>query len=162
MILQDGGFYLSYYDSRITRHPGSGEVWHGGSEGHTTEITKKTEMYGFEQVIALSHASLDNIYDEYFAKRDWMQRSNNDGFEIHFGAPRVRLLSDKRALVFIPLTSGTLKTGDKESVRSYTLQNKLAHSRLQSRQTSIRKLDARLSGQARLTGCTYYQGLEGV
>jgi hypothetical protein len=118
LILQDGGFYLSYHDTRITHYPGSRgkELWVGTVEesGYTTQITTKTEMYGFQQVIALTHSSLNNIFYGYYLERGWMRHSNEDGFEVHFGAPKVRLLSNKRALVFIHLQSGTLKLGNHE------------------------------------------------
>lgn len=117
----DGGFSLHYFDTRIKRPlPGRKDIWIGGVEDpdYAAGITTSTEMYGFQQIIALSHASLDSIFAAYYRERVWMQHSNDDGFDITFRSPKVRLLGGNRALVFIHLDSGILRTGNTESVPS--------------------------------------------
>ena len=126
-ILVDGSFSLFYYDSRVKRPlPGKKDLWIGGVEDpdYAAGITTSTEMHGFQQIIALSHASLDSIFHTYYRERGWMRFSNEDGFKINFGVPKVRLLGGDRALVFIHLESGILRTGHTESVRSSFLSTK--------------------------------------
>jgi hypothetical protein len=116
-FLEIGGFYLFYRDSRVFP-PGKKDPWVGQVEdSDVTGITRLTEMYGFQQIIALSHASLDNIFAAHYKEREWMRYSNQDGLEINFGVPKVRLLSNSHALLFIHLESGTLQTSSSASVR---------------------------------------------
>lgn len=137
-FLEIGDFYLYYHDSRVFL-PGKKEDWVGTVEDpdYLDRITTSTDMYGFQQIFVLSHASLDNIFAAYHKEREWMRYSNKDGFEINFGVPKVRLLSDSRALVFIDLKSGTLHTSSSESVRFYIGSIELIHPILQWRQTSF-------------------------
>jgi len=112
--LQDGEFYLFYQDSRKLRLSGT-DRWIGKVEDpdHASQITASTDMCGFEQIIALSHSSLDNILHEYHLenKGSWMQLFQKDDFELRFGPSQLRLLSRERALVFFHLKSGKLRTG---------------------------------------------------
>lgn len=152
-FLEIGGFYLFYRDLRIPRHIHSGkkDIWVGEiveDSDYITGITGSTEMYGFQQIIALSHTSLDNIFASYYKEREWMQFSTWGGVEIKFGVPRVRLLSNNRALVFIHLESGVLQMTS-ESVRLYILSMGLLIRNLQEGQTYFRELDARLRGHDR-------------
>ena len=127
--LRDGEFYLFYRDSRKLR-PSVPDLWIGKVEDpdHASHLTASTDMYGFQQIIALSHSSLDNILSEYHLhdKRSWMQLFTKDDFEIRFGAPQLRLLSDKRALVFFHLKSGKLRAGP-TSVTCYIAPNMLTY-----------------------------------
>jgi hypothetical protein len=104
-VLEDGGFCLF-------------------SSGSPTATS--TEMYDFQQIIKLSHASLDKIFEEYYRKRPRMQSFEEGGFEIKFGVPKVHLLSKNRALVLIQLKSGKLQM---ESVRFHILLTELIHIR---------------------------------
>lgn len=68
-------------------------------------------MRGFQQIIVLSQASLDAIYSSYYTKYNWMQKYRmGKNFEVEYGALRVRLLSNDRALVFVHLKAGKLRT----------------------------------------------------
>ena len=123
---QDGEFYLFYQDSRKLRLSGLG---HLGENLDHTQITTSADTCGFQQIVALSHSSLDNILSEYHLenKCSWMQLFHKDDFEIRFGPPQLRLLSHKCALIFFHLNSGKLRT--EKSVTRYIAPNMLTYIR---------------------------------
>lgn len=115
-ILESGGFHFYRWDSRTSLHGGRGgatDLWtgHTGGEDWSTDITSNTNMHGFQQIIVLSQASLDEIYNSYYTKYSWMQKYRmGKDFDVEYGALKVRLLSNSRALVFIQLKAGKLRT----------------------------------------------------
>lgn len=115
-ILESGGFHFYRWDSRSSHNGGRGgatDIWTGHTEREewSTDITTNTDMRGFQQIIVLSQASLDEIYNSYYTKYSWMQKYRmGKNFEVEYGALKVRLLSNNRALVFIPIKAGKLRT----------------------------------------------------
>lgn len=103
-VLESGGFHLFYQDKRAFVDPVILRGW-VDPEDYGSQIVTSTEMRGLQQIIALSHASLDKIFMEH----KWMQSGKKDGhFGIRYGVPKVRLLSNRRALVFFRLEDGKL------------------------------------------------------
>jgi hypothetical protein len=106
-VLESGGFHLFYQDKRVRVDPDIIRGW-VDPEDYGGQIVTSTEMHGFQQIIALSHASLDKIFTAYYKEHDWMRSDKGDRFEIRYGVPKVRLLSNRRALVFFRLEDGKL------------------------------------------------------
>lgn len=115
-VLESGGFHFYRWDSRSSHNGGRGgatDIWTGRTEGEewSTDITTNTDMRGFQQIIVLSQASLDEVYNSYYTKYSWMQKYRmGKNFEVEYGALKVRLLSNNRALVFVHIKSGKLRT----------------------------------------------------
>lgn len=66
-------------------------------------------MFGFEQIITLSQASIDAHFASLMYL-PWMALWENHDFTATYGPLKVRLLSNERALVWVELKHGHVKT----------------------------------------------------
>ena len=102
---------------------------HGGAVGHahsysriTTwkEVITSTNMYGFDQIVAISQASLNNYFNTLFTVAQTVKASDYHAalakwdYEQYFSAAfkpiTLRLLSNGKAIIWFHLESGHLKT----------------------------------------------------
>lgn len=114
-VLEEGGFYFYRWDSRMStnRRGGATDPWKGVTHGDDfgTDIIGHADMRGFQQILVLSQVSLDEVCGAYYDKYSWMQRYRmGKDFEMEYGALKVRLLSNNRALVFVHIKTGKLRT----------------------------------------------------
>ncbi|KAH9933200.1 uncharacterized protein BXZ73DRAFT_101162 [Epithele typhae] len=91
-------------------HPSGG--WEVGLPDHSRDSIRHTHMYGFDQVAALSHGSLDAHFaslrkSAHGILRQW---THDKFFDAKFKPLTVRLLSDNRAIVWVHLKGGVLTT----------------------------------------------------
>ncbi|KAH9933183.1 uncharacterized protein BXZ73DRAFT_77345 [Epithele typhae] len=91
-------------------HPSGG--WEVGLPDHSRDSIRHTHMYGFDQVAALSHGSLDAHFaslrkSAHGILRQW---THDKFFDAKFKPLTVRLLSDNRAIVWVHLKGGILTT----------------------------------------------------
>ncbi|KAF8313281.1 hypothetical protein DL93DRAFT_1187039 [Clavulina sp. PMI_390] len=107
-ILQEGGTYIYRYDSRTNRPIGG---FMEGTPSQPGDIAAHLNMHGFQKIIMLSQDSLDQVYSGYYAQYSWMREfSVAEEFSMKYKALTIRLLSNNRALVCIPIKSGKLRT----------------------------------------------------
>ncbi|KAF8312219.1 hypothetical protein DL93DRAFT_1325415 [Clavulina sp. PMI_390] len=109
-ILEEGSMYLYRHDSRA--HDAIGTFTGTTSNlDDDVDIATHTTMDGFEQIAILSQFALDQVFSAYHSKHSWMQQASVPGeFSMKYEALRIRLLSNNRVLVFIPIKSGKLRT----------------------------------------------------
>ena len=75
------------------------------------DISTKTDMHGFDQVITLSHQSIDEQFRTLLrTSRDLLKWSYESFFNATFGPITVRLMSHERAIVWIHLEEAQIKT----------------------------------------------------
>ena len=87
-------------DDETTR----GDVW-------WKEITTKTDMFGFDQVIAVSQESIEEHFRVLFRTyKDLENWSHLNFFNATFGGITVRLLSNERAIIWVDIKDGRFKT----------------------------------------------------
>ncbi|KAH9933125.1 uncharacterized protein BXZ73DRAFT_101094 [Epithele typhae] len=91
-------------------HPSGG--WEVGLPDHSRDSIRHTHMYGFDQVAALSHGSLDAHFASLRKSAQGILRQwkHDKFFSATFKPLTVRLLSDNRAIVWVHLKGGALTT----------------------------------------------------
>ncbi|KAH9941697.1 uncharacterized protein BXZ73DRAFT_22216, partial [Epithele typhae] len=116
-LLKDAHYDILYtHDTRWEtvhkplEHPSGG--WEVGLPDHSRDSIRHTHMYGFDQVTALSHGSLDAHFASLRKRTHGILRKwNHDKFfSARFKPLTVRLLSDNRAIVWVHLKGGILTT----------------------------------------------------
>ncbi|KAF9516569.1 hypothetical protein BS47DRAFT_1390620 [Hydnum rufescens UP504] len=122
-ILETAEFHIIYYhDTRITVNleyeTGFGGSWESSSRDEVIrgdtwwrDITTKTDMFEFDQIIAVSQESIDEhfrvLLRTYKNLETW---SYSTFFNATFGGITVRLLSNERAIIWIDVKEGRFKT----------------------------------------------------
>jgi hypothetical protein len=75
------------------------------------DVTTKTDMFEFDQIIAVSQESIDEYFRvllrTYKNLETW---SYNTFFNATFGGITVRLLSNERAIIWVDVKQGRFKT----------------------------------------------------
>lgn len=107
-ILQDSGFYIYRTVSSIEPPvPAPSEDELGWSEKTVTQ----TEMHGFEQIVVLTQSSVDEIFESLYQKHGFLQAETQlPHFSAEYGPLKIHFLSGERALLFVQLKKGSLKT----------------------------------------------------
>ena len=82
-----------------------------------TEITQKMEMQGFDQIIAITQSGLNTYFRTIFSAAQSSKTDNllatwsyDDYFSASFQPINIRLLSHNKAIIWIHLRDGFLKT----------------------------------------------------
>ena len=82
-----------------------------------TEITQKMEMQGFDQIIAITQSGLNAYFRTIFSAAQSSKTDNllatwsyDDYFSASFQPINIRLLSHNKAIIWIHLRDGFLKT----------------------------------------------------
>jgi len=134
-ILETTEYHIIYrIDIRVPREPvtdttythgvdefdvsinGSWAPIHGGSSTTSTttwstELTTRTDMHGFDQIITLTHQSINEQFRALLrTERELLKWNHESFFTTTFGPLNVRLLSNERAIVWVHLEEAQLKT----------------------------------------------------
>ncbi|KAL7279894.1 hypothetical protein ACG7TL_006303 [Trametes sanguinea] len=117
-VLHDVQYHVIYFHhARIMNYggpivepvdmPGSGKPMLGG--GSPRETIGQAKMFGFDQVVAISQASINVQLAalSHTLLRNW---AHGSAFIATFKPLSMQLLSDRRAIVWVHLSSGELKT----------------------------------------------------
>ncbi|KAH9891709.1 hypothetical protein C8Q73DRAFT_782384 [Cubamyces lactineus] len=122
-ILHEARYHIIYsHDSRWEMvgkpKPDAGDESEGswwtiglgeGGSAASQETIQRTKMYGFDQVVAVSQGSINVQFSaaSYAIFRTW---EFEQSFSATFKPLALHLLSDNRALIWVHITSGKLKT----------------------------------------------------
>ncbi|KAI0667589.1 hypothetical protein C8Q78DRAFT_981541 [Trametes maxima] len=123
-ILQSAGYHIIYsHDSRWetiqkiklnSREDAEGSWWKLGELGEQSgaawrETIQQTKMYGFDQVIAISQGSINAQFSasSHLIFHSW---AYENFFSSTFKPLSIHLLSSNKAILWVHLTNGSLKT----------------------------------------------------
>lgn len=137
-ILERGGYQVAYHhDYRLPKHttghfggfpdhpdagsPISPALGDGGIEGAQDvspwkEGSEKVDMHGFDQITVISQGSINSHFQQLWLASQTSDESSlfkwsyDQYFKATFKPIQVRLLSNERAIIWITLQEGSLKT----------------------------------------------------